>query len=216
MRYGFDFTAADQNMQQALALNSGDTMILNNAGRVAQLFGRIDEAIDLYGQSIVLDPLSAAGYGWLGILYYKANRLEEAANSLQFAVSLNPSADYLQLTLVLVLLAQGDAPAALVALEGTTDFWHDFGMALVQHELGDAGASDAALNEFIEKYHAGPYQVASIYAFRDEIELAFDWLDKAYDERDTALPFVHLDPLLASLHDDPRWELFLDKMGVPH
>jgi adenylate cyclase len=216
IRYAYEFKAAYRHMQQALALNPGDTYILNNAARVAELFGRIDEAIDLYRQSIVLDPLSPGGHGGLGILYYRAHRLEEAANSLQLAGSLNPSASFFQLNLVLVLLAQGDAPAALVALERTSDFWHDFGMALVQHELGDAGASDAALNEFKEKYQAGEdYQVASIYAFRDEIDLAFDWLDKAYDERDTGLPFVHLDPLLASLHDDPRWESFLDKMGLP-
>ena len=117
----------------------------------------------------------------------------------------------------LVLLAQGDAPAAQVVMEQTVDYRRSWGLALVQHALGDAGASDAALQEFIDKYgHVAWVQVAEIYAFRGEIDHAFDWLKKAYDNRDPGLPFMLARPLLDSLHDDPRWEPFLDKMGLPH
>ena len=90
-------------------------------------------------------------------------------------------------------------------------------MAIVQHALGDAEASDAALQELIEKSAASAaYQIAYVYAFRGEIDHAFDWLEQAYDNRDSGLPLMLLEPLLANLHDDPRWEAFLDKMGLPH
>ena len=134
------------------------------------------------------------------------------------ALSFSPGRVAAQYLLGLVLQGQGDAPAALVAIEQeTSDFYRLTGTAIVQHALGDAGASDAALKELIEKYAAGAaYQVAEVYAFRGEIDYAFDWLNEAYDNRDAGLPQMLIEPLLANLHDDPRWEPLLDKMGLPH
>ena len=40
------------------------------------------------------------------------------------------------------------------------------------------------------------------------------WLDQAYANHDGGLPSILLAPLLANLHDDPRWQPFLDKIGV--
>ena len=52
--------------------------------------------------------------------------------------------------------------------------------------MGQKEASDAALKEFIEKYAGiAAYQVAEAYAYRGEKEKAFDWLDRAYRQRDS-------------------------------
>ncbi len=99
----------------------------------------------------------------------------------------------------------------------TTDAFRLAGTAVAQHALHDAGASNAALLELIEKYAAvRAFQIAQVYAFRGEFDDAFHWLERAYDNRDRTLPGILLQPLLANLHDDPRWEPFLDKMGLPH
>lgn len=216
MFYDWDFTAADQHLQQALTLNPGDAAILRSAAGMEGLLGRVDEAIDLYRKSIVLDPLS--GHGGLGRMLYRAHRLDEAADSIQMALSLRPGQFGGQYRLGRVLLAQGDAPAAMVAMEQEPDDpYRLIGIAIAQHALGGAGASDAALNELIEKWAAeAAYQIAEAYAFRGEIDNAFDWLDQAYDNRDSGLTTMLVDPLLANLHNDPRWEPFLDKMGLPH
>ncbi len=99
----------------------------------------------------------------------------------------------------------------------TNEVYRLIGTAIAQHALGDAGASDAALKELIEKWAAGAaYQVAQAYAFRGETDNAFDWLEQAYDNRDSGLTNMLVDPLVANLHDDPRWTALLDKMGLPH
>ena len=59
------------------------------------------------------------------------------------------------------------------------------------------------------------YQIAEVYAFRGEIDNAFEWLDKSYENRDSGMVLMMLDPVLVNLHDDPRWEPFLDKMSFP-
>jgi tetratricopeptide (TPR) repeat protein len=151
-------------------------------------------------------------------MYFRVQRLQEAADSLRLALSLDPARPGAKYYLGLVLLAQGDAPAALETIEQDTfDGLRLLGTAIAQHALGDAVASDAALNELIEKYAAGwSYQVAIAYACRGEIDNAFDWLNQAYNNRDAGMTNLLLDPLLTNLHDDPRWEILLDKMGLPH
>ena len=117
-----------------------------------------------------------------------------------------------------MLLTQGDAEAALVAMEQEAfGAYRMTGIAIVQHALGDAGASDTALQGLIEGYATeGAYQVAEVYAYRGEIDHAFEWLGQAYNRRDTGLSGMLTNPLFANLHDDPRWDPFLDKMGLPH
>jgi len=82
--------------------------------------------------------------------------------------------------------------------------------------LGDAAASDAALEELIELGAAVNYGVAQVYASRGEIDHAFEQLEQAYDDHNSGLTGMLLDPLLANLQDDLRWERLLDKMGLPH
>ena len=60
------------------------------------------------------------------------------------------------------------------------------------------------------------YQIAEVYAFRGEADKAFEWLGRAYDERDPGLP-PHLkgDPLLKNIRHDPRYNALLEKMRLP-
>jgi adenylate cyclase len=57
------------------------------------------------------------------------------------------------------------------------------------------------------------YQVAEVYGARGEADLAFDWLERAYVQRDPGLADMKTNPRLRSLHADPRWIAFLRKMG---
>jgi tetratricopeptide (TPR) repeat protein len=220
MHSDWDFTAAQKDILQALALDPGDAFILRSAARLNRFLGHFEEAIDLYRQSIARDPVSAQGHYRLGRTLYAAYRLEEAAVSLEMARSLNPprgppGASYF---LGKVLLAQGDAPGALMAMEQEPGDGYRFtGLAIVQHALGDHGASDAALQWLMEEQPVtSGYQIAEIFAFHGDIDSAFEWLESSYDNRDGGMPLMLADPLLVNLHDDPRWEPLLEKMGFPH
>jgi hypothetical protein len=58
------------------------------------------------------------------------------------------------------------------------------------------------------------YQVAQTHAARGETALAFQWLERANDQRDPGIFWTKVDPLLRSLHADARWQVFLGKMGL--
>lgn len=79
-----------------------------------------------------------------------------------------------------------------------------------------SGTPTAALTEFIEKYAGvAAYQVMDAYAYRGEKEKAFDWLDRAYRQRDSGLTLLGTDPFLAKIQGDPRYAAILRKLNLP-
>jgi tetratricopeptide (TPR) repeat protein len=90
------------------------------------------------------------------------------------------------------------------------------GLALAYYALGKKKEADAALAEYIEKYQDGfAFQIAEIYGYRGETDKAFEWLERAYRQRDGGLAQMKGDPLLCSLEHDPRYVAFLKKMKLP-
>ena len=88
--------------------------------------------------------------------------------------------------------------------------------AIAYHALGREKESDAALSKLIIKYHAGgAFQIAEVYAFRNQSDEAFEWLNQAYAQRDPGLIITKVDPLLKNSHGDPRYAEFLKKLKLP-
>jgi hypothetical protein len=93
--------------------------------------------------------------------------------------------------------------------------WQLQGVALVQHALGHEQLSQQALDQLIgESARYAAYQIAEVYAWRGQKEQAFQWLERAYAQRDGGMTEIKLDPLLRSLHTDPRFRAMLVKMKL--
>jgi hypothetical protein len=58
------------------------------------------------------------------------------------------------------------------------------------------------------------YQVADVYAWRGEKDKAFEWLERAYQQRDSGLNGIAWDPLLSSLKGDSRYGSLLTKLQL--
>jgi len=68
----------------------------------------------------------------------------------------------------------------------------------------------------IAKYHESTYGIAQVYAFRNQPDEAFEWLDRAYAQRNSGLISTKVNPLLKSLHKDARFATFLKKLNLPN
>jgi hypothetical protein len=62
--------------------------------------------------------------------------------------------------------------------------------------------------------YSAAYQLGQIHSTRGETELAFQWLERAYRQRDPGLAEMKCDPAFRSLHSDPRWQPFVRKVGL--
>jgi len=114
------------------------------------------------------------------------------------------------------LLAQGRGEEARDEVLREPEEWARlWALGNIQHATGRPAESEAALHELIAKYATkAAYQVATVYAARGEPDLAFDWLERAYDQRDPGLAEIQPERSLRSLHADSRWEAFLRTMKL--
>ena len=105
---------------------------------------------------------------------------------------------------------------ALEEIKKETDpAWRLDGLALAYHTIGNKKEADAVLAQVIEEQqNDSAYQITEIYAYRGEIDKAFEWLERAYKQRDGGLTEIKGNPMLRNLEKDPYNE-FLQKMKLP-
>jgi TolB-like protein/DNA-binding winged helix-turn-helix (wHTH) protein/Flp pilus assembly protein TadD len=213
----FDWAGAHASFQRAVALDPGNPEVVRSAAISADILGRFDEALRLKRRAVDLDPLNADSWESLAETEYFMGQLDEAAADFKKALELNPEVVAAHKKLSEIYVIQGRPQQALPEIELVRDD-ADRGWlyAIAYHTLGRQKESDAALSEFVMKYHAnGAYQIAQAYAFRNQPVEAFEWLDRAYAQRDGGLIGTKVEPLLKNLHSDPRFAAFLKKLNLP-
>jgi serine/threonine protein kinase/Tfp pilus assembly protein PilF len=215
MTHDWDWSGADECYRRALALAPGSATVLGFAGALASILGRHQEAIALFRRSIERNPLSVAGYNNLGQELKAGGQFEEAEGAYRKALDLAPQSAGARGGLALTLLAQGRIEEALAEAarepEGAYRLW---AQATIYNATGHVPESSAALRDLIEiGAQDNAFQIAEVHAFRGEADAAFEWLERAYLQRDTGLAETKNTPHLRSLHGDPRWGAFLRKMG---
>ncbi|MBZ5629594.1 MAG: tetratricopeptide repeat protein [Acidobacteriia bacterium] len=215
--HDWDWAGADASFRRAMALAPGNATVIQRAAELAGTLGRFDEALDLDRRAIELDPLSARTYSDFAAIAYYAGRLEDAIAASNKLLELNPQFPGAHFGLGAVYLAQGHPHQALTEMEREAEPPMRLeGLALAYHALGQNRESDAALAEFIAKHHSSwTFQIAEVYAFRGEADRAFEWLERAYAQRDIGCTYIKGDPLLKNLEHDPRYAAFLKKMRLP-
>ncbi|MDH4031269.1 MAG: tetratricopeptide repeat protein [Chromatiales bacterium] len=215
--YDWDWAGAEAATQRALDLAPSDAQSVLQAGLVAMALGRFDEAIARFRQLIALDPLRTSGYHYLGLTLSKHGRQDEAREAFSKELSLSPGRAGTHYLIACTRLLEGDPQAALDEAELDPDrLWREAGKAMALFALQRKAEADEVLAQFIDSFqHDGAVQVATIYGHRDEVDEAFHWLDKAYEEGDPGLSQILGDQFLKSLFDDPRWPAFLEKMSLP-
>ena len=130
---------------------------------------------------------------------------------------MGPDTSQSHILLSQIYIIQGRPQDALPEIELVRyDTQRAFLYAIAYYALGREKESETALSEFVAKYHAGgAYQIAEVYALRNQSDKAFEWLDRAYAQHDGGLIETKVDPLLKSLHNDRRYAAFLKKLNLP-
>ncbi len=214
----FDWAGADASFQRAIALDPGNPESIGLAASSAAILGRLDEALQLARRAVALDPLNVRSWAAVGEIEFRRGKLDAAEADYKKAHELRPD-DFLSSTVLSeIYVMQGRPQDALPEIERVrVDPVRAFLYAIAYHALGREKESDTAVRELIAKYQAiDPYLIAETYAFRNQTDEAFEWLDRAYAKRDDGLIVTKVDPLLESLHNDPRYAALLKKLNLPN
>jgi serine/threonine-protein kinase len=180
---------ANSEMKIAQELDPRSLIINANLSWVCYLGGKDDEAIAQAQKTVALDSSFAVAHGNLGQAYLAKGEYEKALGELKQALTLSGNETSFKAELANAYAVAGKKTEALAIL----------------HELTELSAHQ----------YVSPYNMALIHTGLGDKDQAFQWLDKAYDERSVRLINIAVHPRFASLRSDPRFAELVKKIGLP-
>ena len=213
--YQGELTTAARQFERALTIDPNNLDTLGSAALLLQTLGRLNEALVLDEVIVRRDPVNVRALYNLGTDQLWAGHFDEAIATFRTVLNLSPDRSGTHATIGQALLLKGDARGGLEEIQReTSELWRMVGLPMAFYALGRKADSDATLAALIAEYTKdAPYNVASVYAFRGEADEAFEWLDKAVEYEDAGLAEILTENLFDKIHTDPRWPLFLRKLG---
>src|SRR5216684_3251372 len=203
--YDWDWAAAQSEARQGLALNPKAWNSLQFNGQVAASIGGWDDAERYLRQALVNDPLNPQIHWDLGTTLYRAGRFAAAETEYRKLIELAPDYAWARAYLAKTLLAEGKPEAALAMAEEESDEANRLDiLPIVLHAAGRQAEADEALKALIAKFaDSDAYFVAMTYAYRDDHDLALQWLERAYKQKDSGFVEIVGEPLFKNLAADP-------------
>ncbi|MDW7761494.1 MAG: protein kinase [Acidobacteriota bacterium] len=219
----WDWAGAENAFKRAIELNPGYPSARQLYGIFLMFVGRYDEAIQELRKGQELDPVSASITWVLGIAFAHARHYDRAIREYKKAMELDPAAYLPYLWTVFPYSMKGMHEEAIAAAKRMLELlgeeispWNTV-LAQVHAAAGNQDEARRILTEVIalsEKRYVSPAYIAGVYRELNERDKAFEWLHRAYEERDHWLLTIIARPGLDNLREDPRAKALLRKMGL--
>ena len=200
-----NFKQGVEDFQRALELDPDDAFLVAAIGKGALLTGKFDLAISQYQTALAMEPIVPEFYLYLGRAYLSSGRLDDAEATFSKLSSLSQTYRG-KFHLWETLFIKGEFEAALAETDTS------FSRAVTHHALGNTAVADEALAELME--NPDPYTIAQVYGFRGDVDKTFEWLNNGLENSTYSPTFILAETAYRSVHSDPRWSLFIDKLGL--
>jgi len=222
--FDWDWPAAEREFQRALALSPNYATAHHWYALYLMHTGRYDEAVKEMLKAQELDPLSLIIGSVVGMAHWCAGDLEEAERAVRKTLEFGPDYPMAHANLAIALFLQGRPAEAIVEIGEAARLSnnapnHASFLAYMSAKGGQPEEARRILNEFTarsKETYVAPTLFARAYAGLSDNDRAFEWLEKAYEERDAWLLNVLIEPhLVADLRGDPRFADLLRRVGLP-
>jgi serine/threonine protein kinase len=213
-----DWMGAEQSIARAESLNPASLYVLTARGELARSAGRWAEAIRLEQERVQRDPLSAGAKFVLALSHLCGSEYADAAEIAGQSIADNPRYPGAHALLARALAAQGDTASALKALALEPDESTRLaGLANIRFALGGRDAPDDAITQLRTRYgQTLPGLAGLAYAYRNELEPAFQWLQRAVEQRQpefAANLACTPEPAFSPLRADSRFAALRGSLG---
>jgi TolB-like protein/DNA-binding winged helix-turn-helix (wHTH) protein/Tfp pilus assembly protein PilF len=221
--WDWDWVAAEREYKRALELGPPSSMTQIRYSIYLSAMGRHREAIEEIREAHVLDPVSYFSNDMLGFVYYLAHDFDRAIDQYQKTLALYPDSANAHLylgrcyqqkamyreafqedqrfeSLEGVTTAELTARRQAFAKSGMRGYW--------QKEL------EGAIRESKRRYFSSDY-IAELYVNLGTKDHAFEFLEKAYQDRSHDMAFIMIEPRFSGLHSDTRFQDLLRRMNFP-
>ena len=184
--------------------------------------GRFEESLSELRHGMDLDPLSQFAHSLLGQVLAFMGRVPDAIDRLRTALELDPTS-WLAIHFVgMAYRLDSQYPEAMEALEVAIALpgrqpWSLMELALASVASGDRLRAESIYDELVDRSrseYVPPTTLSLVSAVLGRADEAFEWLDRAYEERDALLNWVKIGPHYDPLRDDPRFSSLLKRMEL--
>lgn len=211
-----DPVGALTEFKRAYALAPNDDNVMGALAIGLTTVGQLQPAADLFHKAIAADPLRPDFYANLASVLLAQGQLDAAEQVIRKALILQPGYPTLYTFLTEVDILRGDAAAAMRDARRETDpVYGPWLRALAQQISADHKQADAALNDYIARHGKHqPYNVADLHALRKQPDKMFEWLQRAWAQRDPSFNLFS-DPFVLAYRHDPRFAALCKEAGLP-
>jgi TolB-like protein/Flp pilus assembly protein TadD len=220
--YEWDWLGAEEQFQKGLALNANDPNLHHWRSLNLMAMGRLEEARAAMLRALELDPLLLITNVNLGRIDYYAGRYDQAIEQYRRAIDLDTNFARAHLRLGMAFVQQSRYKEAIAEYEKAREISGDtpqvtahIAQALaLSGKKSEARALLAALRQRATRQYVPPYSIALIHIGLGENQAAFAWIEKAYTDRSSEMIYFKVEPMLAPLRSDPRYQDILRRMRL--
>jgi adenylate cyclase len=214
--YDLLWEEARHECHKAIQLDSNNSDAFRNLAQVERALGEFGNAINHLKKSIELNPLNYVNYSNLATGYSATGQYEEAEKLLEKVKGISPDMVQRELVYLYILSDRPDKAEDEIGLLPTSFNEGEKGImrAMILYKRGETSEAVRLLRGSIEPDRMGSFYVARAFAFMDQRDEAFLWLEKAYNEK-FRIVSIKYSPFLAPVRNDPRYISLLKKMNLP-
>ena len=220
--FDWDFTGADKEFNRAIELNPNYPFSHHWYALYLSAMERHDEAIAEEKRAQELEPLSLIINKNVGTIFYYARKYEQAIEQYKKALELDPDFARTHFFLGLAYISNSMFEEAIAEIKKAITFSGEntVMLALLASAIAMSGKKDEAtkilkdLKKRLKRGYVPSFNLAILYMGLDEKASAFEWLEKAYQERSSWLVSLKVEPILDGLRSDPRFTALLKKVGL--
>jgi len=215
----FDWRSAQVEFNRAIELNPNLAWAYEIYAWFLGGVGRSDEAIAKDKKAIELDPLNSFFQAALAYYLYHARRYDDAIVQIGRTLELDPAATLAHHLLGCCLLWKGDTAGAIAEFERSKTViagaWYQGLLGYAYAISGDRPKAEQMLRELEEmakRQYVSSTAFAMIYLGLGEKGKALDWLDKSYQDQESACWYLTVDRIYDSVRNEPRFQALVQKV----
>lgn len=219
--YDWDWAGAEREFQRAINLNPNSAIAHHWYGDFLSKMGRAEEGMRETKRAQELDPLSLIINTNLGWQFYVAHQYDHAEQQLVKVLDTDPAFTPARRTLEEVYAQMGKFKEAVGEREKALQLSLSPELAVsVEEDFVKSGYPGVlrswleGLTELSKHGYVSSYSVAQTYARLGEKDQTLTWLEKAYQEHDSGLVSLRVEPMFDAVRSDPRFQDLLKRMKL--
>jgi len=223
LHYEWDWDGAEKEFKRALELNPNDADTRHDYAHFLMAMGRLDESVAESNRAVELDPVDSDLAACLCWHRYAARQYPEAIVQALKTIQLEPEEDWTHIILGWNYEQVSKFDEAIQEFQTALKLsgGGEFALAALGHAFAASGRKQQAhevlakLKEQSQHGYVSAFDMAIIYTGLGDKEKAFQWLQKAVEERSSFLIYSRWEPRLDPLRSDPRFPAVLHRIGLP-